>query len=230
MSGDTSSGSDGWLEQSQARTSFGSNNAYASSLYAYSDDPGIHPRPESPTATASYVLSWSTLDHSSSGNILNLSLSLSALSGSNWVTGLQFGSFQFQYGTPYIIQSSLSVYSALSSTSRYALANSVWSDTFTIHGQPDGSSGIAGFDVNLNGSVSASSTNGAPRHNFPGYPSTIDVITADFSNGASLDYVFLPSGASLSADSGFPAIVTPEPSAAALLLFSASALFLRRRR
>jgi len=225
VSGDFSSGAPVWYNRAQAQTGFGSNGAYATSWYTYSAD--YNPFAPNPTATASYVLSWSTLDHSSSGNILNLSFSLS---GNSSISGLQLGSFQFQYGTPYIIQSSLSVYTSYNSVG-YALANSVWSDTFTIQGQPGGASGVAGFDVDLNGSISSISSNGPPFINFPAYPSVHELLTADFSNGASLDNVFLPPGASLTTDSGFPAIVTtPEPSAAALLLFSASALLLQRRR
>jgi hypothetical protein len=152
---DTSSSSEVWFDRAQAQTSFGLNSAYASSQYTYTTISYVHPLTPHPTATASYILSWSTLDHSASGNILSLSLSLSSLSGSNWISGLQFGSFQFQYGTPYIIQSSLSVVASfdgggpngLASTSGYGLAKSLWSDTFTIHGQPDGTSGVAGFDV-----------------------------------------------------------------------------------
>src|SRR5262249_2576011 len=74
---DTSSNSQIWGDSSRARTSFGFNSAYAESDLTYIGQPGFNPGPTSAVATASCVLSWSTLDHSSSGNILNLSLSLS---------------------------------------------------------------------------------------------------------------------------------------------------------
>jgi hypothetical protein len=226
---DTSSNSENWFDRSQAQASFGLNRAYSDSEYFYTETPYVSPETAHPTATASYTLNWSTLDHSSSGNILSLSLSLSSLPGSNWITGLHLGSFQFQYGTQYIIQSSLSVYASYS-FGGHALANSVWSDTFSIHGQPNGTSGVAGFDVDLNGYLSSSTSEGPPIFNFPQYPGEYNELTADFSNGASLDYVFLPDGASLTTDSGFPAIVTPEPSAAAFLLLTGCGMLLRRRR
>jgi hypothetical protein len=216
-----------WLDRSQGQTSFGVNRAYAYSSFIYSDAAGVYdPSQATPTATASYVLSWSSLDHSSSGTILSLSLS-----GNGSVSGLHLGSFQFQYGTPYVIQSSLSVYASYDG-SAHASAESDWSDTFTIHGQPDGTLGLAGFDVNLNGSVSSSSTEGPPISygSYPTTPTSVNVLTADFTDGASVDYVFLPFGASLTTSPGFPAsVITPEPSAATLLLLSAVALLYRRR-
>jgi hypothetical protein len=232
-SGDFGSGSPGWLSRTRAQTSFGSNGAFASSDCGYST--ASYPFTPNLTTTASYVLSWSTLDHSSSGNILNISLSSSnsieiPSSNSVSISGLYLGSFQFQYDTPYIIQSSLSVRASCDAVG-YALANSVWSDTFTIHGQPAGALGVAGFGVDLNGSFSSISSNTPPYHLWPGYPGVNKILTADFSNGANLDYVILPTGASLSTDSGFPAIVaTPEPSTAALLLLAGCGSWLRRRR
>jgi hypothetical protein len=146
------------------------NGAYASSVCSYST--ASYPFTPNLTMTASYVLSWSTLDHSSSGNILNISLS-----GSNSsISLLQLGSFQFQYGTPYIIQSSLSVRASCDAVG-YALANSVWSDTFAFQGQPQGTSGIAGFDVDLNGSFSSISTNAPPYRLWPTYPAVNTFLT-----------------------------------------------------
>jgi hypothetical protein len=231
-SGDFSSGSPYWYSRARSQTSFGLNSAYATSGCNYST--ADYPFTPNPTLTASYLLSWSTLDHSSSGNILNISLSSSnsfslPLSNSVSTSGLHLGSFQFQYGTPYIIQSSLTVRASTDAVG-YGLAKSVWSDTFTFQGQPQGTSGIAGFDVDLSGSFSSIATNSPPYHTWPTYPGVRELLTADFSNGASLDYIFLPTGASLTADPGFPGIVTtPEPSAAALLSLGGCRLLLRRR-
>jgi hypothetical protein len=219
-----------WVDRSQAHTTFGLNSAYADSMFTYSDFPEGNPAASNAAAiaTASYILSWSTLDHSSSGNILSLSLS-----GNGSVSGLHLGLFQFHYGTPYIIQSSLSLYANYTGyySANHAVANSVWSDTFTIHGQPDGVFGLAGFGLDLNGSISSSSVEGPPLPgSAPTTPTRIDLVTANFTNGASLDYVFLPDGATLATDPDFPAIVTtPEPSAAALVLFCGTALVLHRR-
>jgi hypothetical protein len=231
-SGDFSSGSPFWYSHTRSQTGFGSNSAYASSGCNYST--ADYPFTPNPTLTASYVLSRSTLDHSSSGNILNISLSSSnsfslPLSNSVSFSGLHLGSFQFQYGTPYVIQSSLTVRASTDAVG-YGLAKSVWSDTFTFQGQPEGTSGIAGFDVDLSGSFSAMATNSPPYRTWPTYPGVKELLTADFSNGASLDYIFLPAGASLTTDPGLPAIVTtPEPSAAGFLLLAGCGLLLRRR-
>jgi hypothetical protein len=65
------------------------------------------------------------------------------------------GSLSFVYGKTYTIESHLTGdASAYVRNGGIDSGDSTWSDTFTFHGEPDGTTGLASFNVNLAGNLS----------------------------------------------------------------------------
>jgi len=154
------------------------------------------------TTDASYALTWS--DGVASGNIVGPL-------GGNPVFGNQGGTLQFVYGTSYTIQSSLTAEASAynkGANGADASAKSVWTDTFTFHGQPDGSAGVAFFMTTLGGSFKTESILGP----------TYSAIESEGSVSGALRLGELPSGSWLETGSGTRLPSIPDAGSSGLLL------------
>ncbi|HUA38740.1 MAG TPA: hypothetical protein VMA35_10150 [Candidatus Sulfopaludibacter sp.] len=227
--GDFSSGFSVWNSSAQAGAAFGFNSAYAMASYAYAVGYGNPSYGENPTASASYSLNWNMVGGSQSGTIVSVQAGLG-----DSVNGLYTGVLSFIYGTPFNFQSLLELNASYPYAS--ATAASIWDDTITFLGQPTGMTGTATFTVSLTGSDTT-----VPSQ-YVG-PSAAGLVTfdktgvvGDFSSGAVLSSVELPSGASLESASGtaYPVsnVVTPtfvpEPGMPCLLGLGLGGLWLCR--
>ena len=221
-SGDFSSGFSVWTSGAQADSTFGANSLYTETSYAYEVGYGDPSYGTNPAASASYSLNWSTAGGIQSGTIVSEEL---GLGGS--IDGQYAGSFSFVYGTPYNIQSLLTV--GASFTDAASQADSIWDDTFTFVGQPDGTTGTATFTVSLDGSISEQESQYSIT-NLLGILNFNEVmVTDDFNNGASLAGISLPPNTSIDVASG-TIYGTPEPSTFALIGTGLGSLYLCRSR
>lgn len=217
--GDYASGFSQWASQGNANSGFGLNGLYVQTKYSYAVGYGNPAYGNNPSAMASYSLVWSANGGSQSGTIISAALGLGATINSPYV-----GTFSFVYGTPYSIQSKLTVNSSFPNSA--SDANSMWDDTFTFQGQPNGTVGNATFTVLLNGSLSEQ--NGQSKGMTPaGFVNFDDImLTANFNDGAMLSSLSLPANSSIMCASGtiYP---TPEPSTLTFLCMSLVGLGLR---
>lgn len=225
--GDYSSFFSVWDSSAQANSMFGFNSAYAEAGYAYAVGYGDPSFGDSPSASASYSLTWSTADNSQSGTLITVNTGLG-----DSISGQYAGVFSFVYGTPYNIQSLLGVNASYPYVT--AIASSTWDDTITFLGQSDGTSGSATFMVSLSGSITEVQSEFTARSlNFDK-----TTIVGDFSGGAMLSGIALPQGASIQAASGTlypisdPGTLTfvPEPGTLSLLGLGLGGLWLYRFR
>ncbi len=227
--GDFSSGFSVWDSGAQADATFGFNSAYAEAGYADAVGYGNPGFGDSPGALASYSLNWSTTDNSQSGTLISVEAGLG-----DSANGLYTGALSFVYGTPYNIRSLLGVNASYPNAT--AMATSIWDDTVTFLGQSEGTTGSATFTVSLSGFNSLVQsqykvTNLSGTLNF-----NKSTVAADFSDGAVLSSIGLPSGASIEAASGTmypvsgPVSVTfvPEPGTICLLGLGLGGLWLYR--
>lgn len=208
-SGDFSSGFSVWNSSGNAKTMFGINSLCAETEYAYAVGYGNPAYSDNPGASASFNLNWSAENGSQSGTIVSAELGLG-----NSVNGQYIGSLSFVYGTAYTVQSVLNVTASYSNSTTQA--QSLWDDTFTFVGEPNGTLGTATFTVSLDGSI------GEQTSQYKG-PSAAGLVTfdqialiANFNGGASVSSIALPQGTSIEAASGtiYP---TPEPSTFSLV-------------
>ncbi|HUA38741.1 MAG TPA: PEP-CTERM sorting domain-containing protein [Candidatus Sulfopaludibacter sp.] len=207
--GDFSTGFSVWDSSAQANSMFGFNGAYAEASYAYAVGYGDPSFGDNPGGSASYSLSWSTADNSQSGTIISVEAGLG-----DSVNGLYTGTFSFVYGTPYNIEGLLGV--NVSYPYATATATSIWDDTITFLGQPDGTAGNATFTISLTGSYTMvpSQYVGPSAAGLVSFDK--DELVGDFTGGAVLSNIELPENASILAASGtiYP---VPEPGTFGLL-------------
>lgn len=217
---DTSDNSVIWGGTAQADSTFGFNSASADVSYNY-DQTLYGVRTETGwAASASFNLNWSTADNSQSGIIISVQSGLG-----DSISGQYTGVFSFVYGMPYNIQSLLGV--SASYPLAAATASSMWADTITFLGQPDGYAGSATFVVSLSGSITEPQSQSVFQ--YAGAPATYDQtsVVGDFSGGAVLSSIELPDGSSIEDASGFVYPV-PEPGTFSLLGLGLGGLWLRR--
>ena len=203
------------------------SSASATVSYSYETTYGVA-RSLQPQTSAAYTLTWSTADNSQSGSIISVEAGLGET-----INGLYTGEFSFVYGTTYNIEGSLGVNASNASWSS-AAASSLWDDTITFLGQPDGAMGDATFTVLLNGSITQQQSQYSSYNGFYHYDQS--EIIGDFSGGAELSSIVLPERTSILAASGtlypvsetFAPAFIPEPGPASLLGLGLGGLWLYR--
>lgn len=192
-----------WITQSHdsADAYFGNNGVHFDFEY---DSLMFDPDPNYATieCQASYNLSWFSPNNNESGEIINWSLSTV-----NSIHGQLIGTFEFLYGMPYEINSSLSICAScggVGSAGGSADVNSVWEDVFTFFGKPEGTEGIASLCINMNGSISSDkSVEDSVEYGWMWEgPWSVTKYIADFSNGATWDTIILPKGTQMISQSG----------------------------
>lgn len=219
---DTSSNFGIWDSSARANTTFGFNSAYADSAYSYETTYGFPVQVNEFAASASYSLNWCTTDNSQSGTLISVE------SGpGDSINGQYAGAFSFVYGTPYNIQSLLGVNSSYGGLKTYGAASSMWTDTITFLGQPDGTAGVSTFTVSLSGSITELESQFTWQSGSFLYSYDRTEIAGDFSGDATLSDLALPEGTAIEAASGtiYP---VPEPGTLNLFGLGLGGLWLRR--
>lgn len=221
-SGDFSSGFNVWRSGAQADSTFGFNSISAETSYAYEVGYGSPAYGDDPAASASYSLDWSIAGSSQCGTIVSAEL---GLGGS--LAGQYAGSFSFVYGTTYDIESLLTV--DTSNTYANSQAKSVWDDTFTFSGQPNGTIGTAIFTVSLDGSISEEDSQYSISNLLGVFNYNEVTLNANFDNGADLSSIDLPANTIINDASG-NIYETPEPSTVTFIGMGLGGLILYRRK
>ncbi len=156
--------------------------------------------------SASYELSWA--NNGASGDIIGPF-------GGPFLIGKHSSSLPFVYGTPYVITSLLTAGSSASILNGAgASASSLWADTFTFLGQPDGTPGSATFRVNLSGSLTSATSVNAQLADSRSAASVLAALEVD-----------LPQNSWIATGSGAHVPTLPDVGSTGILLGLASSAF-----